>query len=460
MNDVFWNDLPQLEDKSAEIEKNAEFSCDVFYNEKDISDFKESIIYFIDEFLKSNIKIYKDYKFESILYDSLYDIITDNYNSIIDELGVDLEYIIFDSIEIYFYKNNSFRSYAGTTVVKKPDKKKITKLLKEYSNVEQPEQLTEEWFKFRREGLSASDIWKALDTESAKNNLILGKCKPIDMSKKQSVNIHSPFHNGHKYEPLSIMHYEFDFNTTVGEFGCKAHTKYPFLRASPDGINIDEKSDLYGRLVEVKNPTTRKLTGTPKKEYWIQMQLQMEVWDLDECDFLETVFKSYDSEDDFMKDGDSFIRTANNNRKGVLIQFYYNEKPHYEYPPVDMTKKDFDKWYDKIMEQNSHMTWVSNCYWYLEDYSCVLVPRNKKWFETVYTDFKSLWNIVLKERESGYEHRKPKKRTKKSTKLTPNSLEKLKSDTKILFIDSELSPKIDNKQNIVIKVRTESFDNN
>ena len=47
-----------------------------------------------------------------------------------------------------------------------------------------------------------------------------------------------------------------------------------------------------------------------------------------------------------------------------------------------MTEKQFDEWYDKIMEQNSHMTWVSNCYWYLEDYSCVLVPRNKKWFES------------------------------------------------------------------------------
>ena len=44
-----------------------------------------------------------------------------------------------------------------------------------------------------------------------------------------------------------------------------------------------------------KNPTTRKLSGTPKKEYWIQMQLQMEVWDLDECDFLETVFKEYET---------------------------------------------------------------------------------------------------------------------------------------------------------------------
>ena len=33
-----------------------------------------------------------------------------------------------------------------------------------------------------------------------------------------------------------------------------------------------------------------KLDGIPKKEYWIQMQLQMEVCDLDECDFLETRF--------------------------------------------------------------------------------------------------------------------------------------------------------------------------
>ena len=31
------------------------------------------------------------------------------------------------------------------------------------------------------------------------------------------------------------------------------------------------------------------------------MQLQMEVWNLDECDFLETTFDVYDSEEDFLK---------------------------------------------------------------------------------------------------------------------------------------------------------------
>ena len=450
-----WDDLEILDDiqDSLIIQEQTKK-----YTEKDMDEFKEGILYFIDDFINQNIKLYKEYEFENIMYDSLYKIITDTYGFMLYDLDFDLESNIFDAMEIYFYKYNCFRSYSGTTIIQKPDVKRIKQLLKKYENVEQPEQLTEEWFKFRKEGLSASDIWKAIDTDSAKNNLIYSKCKEIDMTKKQSVNIHSPFHNGHKYEPLSIMQYEFDFDTKVGEFGCIKHKDYPFLRASPDGINIKEDNSLYGRLVEVKNPVSRKLTGTPKKDYWIQMQLQMEVWDLNECDFLETVYKDYENEDAFNNDGDSFTRTANGKRKGIIIQFFYNEKPYYEYAPVDISKKEFDKWYDDIMEKNKHMTWVTNCYWYLEDYSCVLVPRNKKWFKAIYPEFKELWNTILKERVSGFEHRKPKKRTKTKKKLTPNSLTKLKTDTKLLFMDSNISPKIDEKQNIVIKVRTESVD--
>ena len=85
------------------------------------------------------------------------------------------------------------------------------------------------------------------------------------MKISKSTNINTAFHNGHLFEPLSIMHYEFDFNTQVGEFGCMAHKKYPYLLASPDGINIKEGNKRYGRMVEVKNPTTRELTGIPKK---------------------------------------------------------------------------------------------------------------------------------------------------------------------------------------------------
>ena len=235
---TYWNDLLVLQDISEELEKS--IVEEVNFDDNDIDDFKESVLYFIEDWINSNIKLYKEYKFEEIMYESIYDIILDNYGFMVDELSFDLESNIFDAMEIYFYKNDCFRSYSGTTIVKSPNKKKIKKLLKKWENVEQPEQLTEAWFKFRKEGLSASDIWKAVGSQSAKNSLIYSKCKPIDMQKTQSVNITSPFHNGHKYEPLSIMHYEYDFNTKVGEFGCKAHSEYPFLRASPDGINIGD----------------------------------------------------------------------------------------------------------------------------------------------------------------------------------------------------------------------------
>ena len=99
------------------------------------------------------------------------------------------------------------------------------------------------------------------------------------------------------------MHYEKDFNTKVGEFGCIKHEKIKFLRASPDGINIDPTNLRYGRLVEVKNPTSRQLDGIPEKAYWVQMQIQMEVWDLDECDFLKLFLKN-------MKQKKTFIKTV------------------------------------------------------------------------------------------------------------------------------------------------------
>ena len=144
------------------------------------------------------------------------------------------------------------------------------------------------------------------------------------------------------------------------------------------------------------------------------MQLQMEVWDFEECDFLETVFKQYETYEEFLADGDSFTRTSNNKRKGIIIRFYDGEQPIYKYPPVDLTKEEFDKWYDKTLDETNNLEFVCKIYWYLHDYSCVLVPRNKKWFNHVQPKLKSIWDTIEKERVEGYEHRKPKIKRKKN----------------------------------------------
>jgi hypothetical protein len=44
--------------------------------------------------------------------------------------------------------------------------------------------------------------------------------------------------------------------------------------------------------------------------------------------------------------------------------------------------------------------------------SCVLVPRNRQWFEDNIWELEELWNIVLEERVSGFEHRAPNRKTK------------------------------------------------
>jgi hypothetical protein len=251
-------------------------------------------------------------------------------------------------------------------------------------------------------------------------------------------------HHGNKYEEVSIMYYEKKYNTKVKDYGCIKHDTYDFLGASPDGINVDNTSDRYGRMLEIKNPTTRELTGIPKEDYWIQMQLQMEVCNLNECDFLETVFKEYESREDFIQDG-TFTYSNNDELKGVIMYFMKDGKPHYEYMPLYLSENEFETWEDDIMNKNSNLQWVTNLYWRLEDYSCILVLRNKLWFQYAIPKIENVWDIIKKERVSGYEHRLPKKKNKS-----------LKSNTMIDESKNKCLINVDNIQNQIIYINTES----
>jgi hypothetical protein len=210
------------------------------------------------------------------------------------------------------------------------------------------------------------------------------------------------------------MLYEYLFDTTIEEFGCIKHPRYDFLGASPDGININENSNRFGRLLEIKNIVNREISGIPKTEYWVQMQLQMEVCNLNECDFLETRFKEYENEELFLSDGD-FNSSNDKLDKGIIMYFSQkNGVPKYIYKPLTMNKEDFDIWEVEMMNyyQEKDLTWIRNIYWKLEELSCVLVLRNKLWFDCVIYDIRNFWNIIIHERENGFEHRKAKKRLK------------------------------------------------
>ena len=102
---------------------------------------------------------------------------------------------------------------------------------------------------------------------------------------------------------------------------------------------------------------------------------------------------------------------------GVILYFIKSDfadgKPHYVYMPLNiaLNKEAIGQWIsEKKQEMKDTHVMFKRIYWYCEAYSCVLVKRNKPWFEMALPRIQELWNTVEKERVTGYEHRKPKKR--------------------------------------------------
>ena len=292
----------------------------------------------------------------------------------------------------------------------------------------QPEQRTAEWHKQRYDLLTASSAYKTLGTQGKINEIICSKCAPFDnQSTAARLNTDNPCHWGIKYEPVSTMYYEEMNHAKVTEFGCIVHKDIPFLGASPDGIIVDEASPLYGRMLEIKNPFSRVINGIPKEEYWIQMQTQLEVCDLDYCDFLETKFTEYESREAFDADGD-FFESVTGDRKGIIMFFMNNGVYHYEYARLGILEEEFVTWEQSIMEKNSHMSWVTNIYWKLEQVSCIMVARNSLWFNSITPKLYQVWDTILKERKDGsWKTRLPQTRKKKeyasstSTSASPSA---------------------------------------
>ena len=229
---IFWNDLAPLKNVINNISVKK-------FNNKSIEDFKESIIYFIQDYLKSNPREYEEYNFEKNVYDNIYTIILNTYGyDIVDSINLSIDVIIKECIELYFLIYDNPRSFKKTFIIKNPDIDYVESIFEKIKKKEQPDQRTDEWYNFRWNMLTASSIYKALDTNAKQNELIVDKCKPINKKKFNSVNTESAFHFGHKFEPLSTNLYEYLYKTKVGEFGCIRHDKHNFIGASPDGINI------------------------------------------------------------------------------------------------------------------------------------------------------------------------------------------------------------------------------
>jgi putative phage-type endonuclease len=270
----------------------------------------------MEEFMKDNPKLISEPDFDDTFDENIQELMHSHFDFDIfytEEAQDEMEEIIDQAKNDFFKEQIPPRSYPDTIILEDPDHEYVKEQLDILRNKPQPTQRTKEWYEFRHNLITASNAYKAFENLTTQNQLIYEKCQPLNQSlyingdendeqedttdikeikEVVMVNTNTTLHWGQKYEPLSVKVYEHTYDTKIEDFGCIQHETYMFLGASPDGINVDITSEKYGRMLEIKNVVSREITGIPKQEYWIQTQIQMEVCNLDICDFIYIAFST------------------------------------------------------------------------------------------------------------------------------------------------------------------------
>jgi putative phage-type endonuclease len=200
-------------------------------------------------------------------------------------------------------------------------------LIEREKNGEFPEQKSVEWLDARYNMITASEIASILDCNiyESSYDLLLRKLKPVEELSN------SVLEWGIMFEPIAIEFYQFS-NEKVYPVGLVTHPKYSWLGASPDGVLLSNK------LLEIKCPRFRKIGGKIPLYYWIQMQIQMEVCDMDTCIYNEFEFYLY--KDIIEYENDIECKYVQNTMR------YKDETKHYKFigAHLETVKRD-KKWF-------------------------------------------------------------------------------------------------------------------
>jgi putative phage-type endonuclease len=283
----------------------------------------------------------------------------------------------------------------------------------------QPAQRSPEWFKTREEMITASDGCNAIDEDKKYNKqfeFILKKC---GKGEKFTDNVHT--HHGKKYEKIAILIYEKRNNVKLLNFGLLKHKTINFLGASPDSICniltlVNAFTLLGGRMIEIKCPTTREILFKGPidgvicpHQYWVQIQLQLECCDLDECDFWQCKIEEYDDKREFLNDCDPmnpYISKKKQLERGAIVQFLPKNSDNefdakFIYPPhITMTPEELDGWIKSVqvcfLKSKAAKQYKIDkiIWWKLAVDNCTLIKRDKEWFEQKLPKLKDVWTYV------------------------------------------------------------------
>lgn len=209
----------------------------------------------------------------------------------------------------------------------------VLDLLKCEENGNFPKQRTEKWYEIRNNMITASEVSSVLECNihQTSYDTLLRKLSPM----KQITNQATEW--GNRFEPVAIQFYEYLQNKKVYQLGLVTHSKYSWLGASPDGLLLS------GKLLEIKCPIYRNITDEIPLYYWIQMQIQMEVCDMPECDYFECKFYQYANKEEYDNDTETNAKNYFNDNKQIIYYKFVNSN-------LKRVKRD-PKWFKENIQK-------------------------------------------------------------------------------------------------------------
>jgi hypothetical protein len=252
--------------------------------------------------------------------------------------------------------------------------------------------------------LTASEFSAVLGSDRAVDTLVLQKiAEPVEGSTNRLAcltNEMSPFDWGIRFEPVVKQILIAMWGVEILEVGRLVHPTDKQLAASPDGlIQTAAERDRVGRLIEIKCPVKREINGKIPFEYWCQMQIQMEVADIDECDYVEMKLASSYKGSEYVRPAEGTIGYSYNNSVWV---FQSPDTGELKYAYTTLERKDWE---------NLGWECVEVAPWHLEKMFTETVQRDRAWFKSTEGVREAFWNKVAGAKAGTFVPSQPKSRT-------------------------------------------------
>jgi hypothetical protein len=263
--------------------------------------------------------------------------------------------------------------------------------IQELVNRPQIQQRTEAWYADALGILSASQFSVILKSGRTRALVVKEKAEtgPIPTENRRTVVLTeemNPFTWGIRFEQVVKDIYMRLTGTCVADLGRLKHSKDPRLAASPDGLVIEGPPNILGRFVEFKAPVSRILNGAVPEDYMAQMQIQMEVGDVEECDYLEVRFQSAycgkpcpSPPEGYKPEFFGEIAIISSTQSGQPVR--------YEYSPLNSTS-----WSPNPLGMQEHVIQIIP--WWCEKYWLHTVGRSRSWFQSVQPAIEAFWTDV------------------------------------------------------------------